>query len=80
VSKQGTSRGPYPTLSSLFCITTCLVLALQLVRSEPRTQLTYYYYLTELSEEALYLPALEAGLQGLYRASQRRIQGISYRF
>jgi hypothetical protein len=69
VSKQGTSQGPYPTLSSLFCIVTCLILALQLVRSKPCTQLTCYYCLTELLEEALYLPALEAGLQGLYKAS-----------
>ncbi len=67
--RRGTSQGPYPTLSSLFCITTCLILALQLVYSVPCTQLTRYYYLTELLEEALYLPALEAGLQGLYRAS-----------
>jgi hypothetical protein len=69
VSKRGTSRGPYPTLSSLFCIATCLVLALQLARSKPRTQLARCHYLVELLEEALYLPALEAGLQGLYRAS-----------
>jgi hypothetical protein len=62
VSKQGTSRGPYPILSSLFCITTCLVLALQLVRSKPRTQPARCHCLVELSEEALYLPALEAGL------------------
>jgi hypothetical protein len=69
VSRRGTSQGPYPTLSSLFCIVTSLVLALQLARSVLRTQLTCYYCLIELLEEALYLPALEAGLQGLYRAS-----------
>ncbi len=80
MSKRGTSRGPYPTLSSLFCIATCLVLALQLARSEPCTQLARYYCLTELLEEALYLPALEAGLQGPYRASQHRIQGVPYKF
>ncbi len=67
--KQGTSRGPYPILSSLFYIVICLVLALQLVRSEPRTLPTCYHCLIELLEEALYSPVLEAGLQGLYRAS-----------
>jgi hypothetical protein len=69
VLKQGTSQGPYLILSSLFYIIICLVLALQLVCSEPRTQLAYYYCLIELLEEALCLPVLEAGLQGLYRAS-----------
>ncbi len=67
--KQGTSQGPHPTLSSLFYIITCLILVLQLVRSKPYTLLTYYYCLIELLEEALYLPILEAGLQGLYKAS-----------
>ncbi len=60
--KQGTSRGPYPILSSLFYIVICLVLALQLARSKPCTQLARCRCLIELLEEALYLPVLEAGL------------------